>query len=296
MKPCVWALVALASAFAVARAQNATILPNGTYQYKTTIAGREVGRSTIVIRREGAAIVIEESSSLAGVALISERKIEESTFATLSYEVDAAGKHAAVTIAGNEATVTQAKRVATISAASDAPFVVSDNMIAGWAQTPATLNATGEKKLTLACLCGGFMAVPIGVVSSRAGTASLKGADNVAVTLTFDPKTYVLTRMDVPAQQASVVLQSQDSKVSALSRPVVATPVPLPPARYTSRDVSIRTDDGVTLAGTLTIPNSATAPLPGFVFVHGSGCIDRDESIGPNKVFAQLANRLSNDG
>jgi hypothetical protein len=46
----------------------------------------------------------------------------------------------------------------------------------------------------------------------------------------------------------------------------------------------------------LTVPNSAATPLPGFVLVHGSGCNDRDETIGPNKIFAQLANRLSNDG
>ena len=50
------------------------------------------------------------------------------------------------------------------------------------------------------------------------------------------------------------------------------------------------------LAGTLTVPNAAATPLPGFVLVHGSGCNDRDETIGPNKIFAQLANRLSNDG
>ena len=93
-----------------------------------------------------------------------------------------------------------------------------------------------------------------------------------------------------------MILQSYDPHPAALPPPVVPTPVPLPPARYASRDVSVTADDGVTLAGTLTIPNAAARPLPGFVFVHGSGCIDRDETIGPNKIFAQLANRLSNDG
>ncbi|MFY9720386.1 MAG: alpha/beta fold hydrolase [Candidatus Cybelea sp.] len=47
---------------------------------------------------------------------------------------------------------------------------------------------------------------------------------------------------------------------------------------------------------TLTTPQGAQVPVPGFVLVHGTGCDDRDETIGPNKVFAQLANRLSNDG
>jgi dienelactone hydrolase len=277
-------------------ALHATILPDGTYRYATSIAGRDVGKTTLVVRRDGAAVIIEESSALAGITLVSQRTIEESTFATRSYTADTAGKHVVVTILGNEATISQGKFSEKISAAPDAPFVVSDNLIAGWAQIPATLHATGGKKLTIACLCGGFMAVPLSVVSSARGVVTVNGADGVTATLTFDPRTYVLQRLNVPAQQASIVLQSQDARVLPLPQPVSATPMPLPAATYTSRDVSIRADDGVTLAGTLTTPGSAGHPLPAFVFEHGSGCIDRDETIGPNKIFAQLANRLSNDG
>jgi dienelactone hydrolase len=106
----------------------------------------------------------------------------------------------------------------------------------------------------------------------------------------------VLDRFELPAQDLSIVLRSYDSAVTPLPKPATPPPLPLPSPRYTSHDVSIRTDDGVSLAGTLTLPNSAATPLPGFVLVHGSGCNDRDETIGPNKIFAQLANRLSNDG
>jgi uncharacterized protein len=273
------------------------VLPDGTYRYEVRIGGHAVGTSTIVIHREGAVIVIGESAAVAGLSLVSERRIEESTFATLSYTAQARGNHVSVTISGNEATLRQGGTTKNIVAAPDAPFVVSENLVAGWAQTAATLHATGEKKVTLACVCGSdFIAVRVTVANSASGIASLTGSDGVALTLSFDPKTYVLTRLDVPAQQASVVLQSQDPRVLPLPHPVEATPVPLPPARYTSRDVTIRTDDGVLLAGTLTIPEAAATPLPGFVFVHGSGCLDRDETIGPNKIFGQLANRLSNDG
>ena len=115
-------------------------------------------------------------------------------------------------------------------------------------------------------------------------------------TLWFNPQTEVLDRFELPAQELAIVLRSYDPKITTLARPATATPLPSPPAHYTSHDVSIKTDDGVMLAGTLTVPNSAATPLPGFVLVHGSGCNDRDETIGPNKVFAQLANRLSNDG
>ncbi|MGI8743772.1 MAG: alpha/beta fold hydrolase [Bryobacteraceae bacterium] len=46
--------------------------------------------------------------------------------------------------------------------------------------------------------------------------------------------------------------------------------------------------DVLDLPGTLTIPQG-TGPFPGLVLVHGSGPNDRDETIGPNKPFRDLA-------
>jgi uncharacterized protein len=42
------------------------------------------------------------------------------------------------------------------------------------------------------------------------------------------------------------------------------------------------------LPGTLTIPNGS-GPFPGVVLVHGSGPNDRDETLGPNKTFRDIA-------
>ena len=52
--------------------------------------------------------------------------------------------------------------------------------------------------------------------------------------------------------------------------------------------------DGETIPGTLLMPAGAlpVEGVPVIVLVHGSGPNDRDESIGPNKVFADLANDL----
>ena len=49
------------------------------------------------------------------------------------------------------------------------------------------------------------------------------------------------------------------------------------------------------LHGTLTMPASAS-PCPAIVLVHGSGPNDRDETIGPNKPFRDLAWGLASKG
>jgi dienelactone hydrolase len=282
------------------------LLPNGTYHYDTNVGGHTIGSSTILIAHTGGTLDLGESGSLAGRTIISERKIHEATFANISYVADANGKHFVLTFAGNDATLTADGQRSTIAAAAGAPFVVSDNMTAGFALIPATLATTGVKRLTLACRCGGsFVAVPVmvtgqptpppqGVAPGEEGlSVDLAGQ---SATLWFHRGTYVLDRFELPAQNLTIVLRSYDSAMTPLPKPAIPTPLPLPAARYTSRDVSIKTDDGAKLAGTLTTPDSAATPLPGFVLVHGSGCNDRDETIGPNKIFAQLANRLSNDG
>jgi dienelactone hydrolase len=47
--------------------------------------------------------------------------------------------------------------------------------------------------------------------------------------------------------------------------------------------------------GTLTLPNGL-GPFPAVVLVHGSGAHDRDETIGPNKTFKDLAWGLAGQG
>ncbi|HUP02544.1 MAG TPA: alpha/beta fold hydrolase [Bryobacteraceae bacterium] len=54
-------------------------------------------------------------------------------------------------------------------------------------------------------------------------------------------------------------------------------------------------DDPWKLPGTLTVPVSA-GPHPAVVLVQGSGPNDRDESLGPNKIFRDLAEGLASRG
>ncbi|MFF2878448.1 alpha/beta hydrolase family protein [Gottfriedia sp. NPDC057991] len=50
------------------------------------------------------------------------------------------------------------------------------------------------------------------------------------------------------------------------------------------------------LEGILTLPDSHTEKVPAVVFVHGSGALDKDETIGANKLFRDLADGLANQG
>ncbi len=87
-----------------------------------------------------------------------------------------------------------------------------------------------------------------------------------------------------------------------------ATPLPKPKpdysapadAPYTAEDVVVKTPAGHTLAGTLTLPKSAsrTKPVSAIVTVTGSGPQDRDENIGlPGFLpFRQIADSLARRG
>lgn len=66
------------------------------------------------------------------------------------------------------------------------------------------------------------------------------------------------------------------------------------PENYTEEILEVVTGE-FRLPATLTMPQG-DGPFPVFILVHGSGAHDRDETIGPNKPFADLAAGLSSNG
>jgi dienelactone hydrolase len=80
---------------------------------------------------------------------------------------------------------------------------------------------------------------------------------------------------------------------SADATPYIA-PAYADPAAYTEEDLTIGSSEWA-LPGTLTMPVGG-GPYPSVILVHGSGPSDRDETIGPNKPFKDIALGLASRG
>lgn len=66
------------------------------------------------------------------------------------------------------------------------------------------------------------------------------------------------------------------------------------PATYVSKDIVVKTAT-YSLPGILTLPANKTH-VPLIILVHGSGPGDKDESVGANKIFRDLAVGLASNG
>lgn len=96
----------------------------------------------------------------------------------------------------------------------------------------------------------------------------------------------------------AVITIAADGRVSALLvQPAQATtPAPAIPAdaNYSERDAQVGSGERA-LPATVTMPNGK-GPFPAVVLVHGSGPQDRDETIGPNRPFLDIARGLAAQG
>lgn len=83
---------------------------------------------------------------------------------------------------------------------------------------------------------------------------------------------------------------------AATGEPTATIPAPTPvyadAAAFTEREVTVGAFD---LPGVLTLPNG-DGPLPAVALISGSGPNDRDETVGPNKPFRDIAWGLASQG
>ncbi len=72
------------------------------------------------------------------------------------------------------------------------------------------------------------------------------------------------------------------------------TPAYVDASKFEEKEVAFGAEPWI-LTGTLTLPKGV-GPFPVVVLVHGSGPNDRDETVGPNKPFKDIAQGLASQG
>ncbi|MFM9182107.1 MAG: alpha/beta hydrolase family protein [Phycisphaerales bacterium] len=137
-----------------------------------------------------------------------------------------------------------------------------------------------------------------------------QGIERMALEVTGGPGGALTMRIPVPVP-AFMDLKEADGglagtfRQAAFSAPVSFRPGeptrpqdPKPPLPYTVREVEVRHPAGHVLAGTLVVPPgaSASARVPGVVFITGSGPQDRDESLMGHRPFLVIADALARRG
>jgi hypothetical protein len=120
---------------------------------------------------------------------------------------------------------------------------------------------------------------------------SVQGYDAVFVTTEFEKaKIDIRVVFDKNKRVAGLFFHPvQDNLESNYTPPPYAFT-----ASFTEREVTVGSGEWA-LPGTLTIPNE-NGPHSVVVLIHGSGPNDRDETIGPNKVFKDVAWGLASQG
>ena len=170
-----------------------------------------------------------------------------------------------------------------------------------WIQNEQTdsllVHATDEVKAALpaATLAGIWQKLV-----QQAGT--LKGQDDWEQEATAG---YQICRRRLAFERAALYLNLTFDKTMKLAgisftpAPLRKTPQPLQPEALPDgiEEQTFTVSHGeVILPGLLTLPTARSGKLPAVVLVHGSGPNDRNETIGPNQLFRELAYALAAKG
>lgn len=169
-----------------------------------------------------------------------------------------------------------------------------DRMNAGeYAQAESMFTAEMAKAVPAAKLKAVWESLP-----AQAGAT--KGRGNA--TVDAEGGTTLVT-VPLPYEKTGLVAKvavAADGRISGFLIQPAPPPAPAPPADdagFSERDFGIGTGDRA-LPGTLAIPKGEppSAGWPAVVLVHGSGPHDRDETIGPNRPFLDIARGLAAQG
>ena len=125
----------------------------------------------------------------------------------------------------------------------------------------------------------------------RTRTSDLAGMKIILVTCQFEKAALdVKVVLDASGQVTGLFFSPTSPDAGTFKIPTYAKPT-----TYHEMDATVGGGEW-TLPGTLTMPTGAKSPVPAVVLVHGSGPGDRDETVGGNKPFRDLAWGLATRG
>jgi len=270
--------------------------PAGTYAYAISVAGKSLGTSQIVVNHVAGGTTITETAAIGGRSILTVSVYDDAVrFKSMDLAVGSAKLHAVATASGVD--FTGAGQMHFDIAPASRRFV-NDGLVEAFVLLPAALAAgstnvalitTSNPQVIPLTIAAAHGPPPTGVPASA--VAMTLSAQGVTQTLWYDPTSLVLEGFD-GAGGAQMRLVSQTSSTAA---PSVAPAATAAPSRFRSSEVTFTSKDGSVLAGTLSYPDGA-GPFPCVILLQGSGVNDRNETIGPNPIFAELADALNARG
>jgi len=293
----------------VSAASASAAIPDGAYTYQFRAGGGTIGSSVITISRANGVLKAHEIASLQGTYTV-DSTLDPATLTTTALHAVVGPTPIDVAFGSTSLTETVQGKTVTLPAVAGAKGIISLSgpVMTGFFLTPAQVYATGSMVFTgvdFAAAESLVIDLAQAPASSRPAKVDAKDIGYVTkglmsgeVTIWADPSTKVPQEMDVPSQGLTIVLVTKSNVSTARQAESAAIPTPLPTAvpRFRSDEVTFVSGDGTKLSGTLTVPEHMAGAMPAVVLVHGSGAANRDEQVGPNPIFLELSNALSNHG
>ena len=192
----------------------------------------------------------------------------------------------AASVFGQNQTDNSARAKSFIDALAKKDFAAAENYFNNEVKSKISADKLAEIWNSLSAQVGDF---------KSQGSVSTKKAENLEVIVTiceFEKASLdITTSFDEQGKIAGLFFapSKTDAKTAAYETPNYANP-----NLFEEKEVTIGAGEWA-LPATLTMPKGKT-DVPAVVLVHGSGPNDRDETIGGNKVFKDLAWGLASKG
>ena len=198
-----------------------------------------------------------------------------------------------ITMAGDSAFAEINGRVQRIGTTAGAVALLNNSFALAEQFTRRARAAGGSAEIPAWALTGGStITISMRAIGADSMTLTVAGAEE---RLKVDPEGRILGGA-IPSQHVQVV-RVDAARAAELGRvsggTASAAGAPPLPAGVTERAITV--PGPVPLPGTLTLP-TGKGPFRSVVLVHGSGAGDRDETIGDNKPFRDIAWGLAQRG